>query len=250
MNRLPLAHRALLLCALSGLVTLVATSCTIKRLGPGEYQVTPAWDDDPSIGGHYYVTEIDGRCYLTNGTWCIPCGGGQLVKCSDILRSGPGPNQGGLQVGLGNAATPEDGAEWTDSEGTPSNDGADDLETTLGSQFYELTGGLDGESFAIVNGLAFWEPGDVVDLPLFVNYFDSDEGILDVSFIWRTNWAQPSVDLPFGVQLEVFLDGNFEDENPETMMFRISGPTAGVEEAVSGMGTDLQITLPNGWTYP
>lgn len=171
------------------------------------------------------------------------------MKCSDILRSGPRSDQGGLQVGLGNGAAP-DGLEGNAPEGSPSDDGADDLETTLGYQFYELTSGLDGETFAIVSGLAFWEPGDVVHLPLFVNYFDSDEDILDVSFLWRTNWAHPPADLPSGVQLEVFIDGNFEDENPETMMYRISGPTAGVEEAVSGMGTGLQITLPNGWTYP
>lgn len=259
MRSISIRHCGLLFGCLCAISIFLLMSCTFRKV-PGGFEVFPGVGDDPSTGGFYQEVEINGQCYLSNGTWCIPCGGGGRFKCEEILRH-PTPKDDDdddqddeleLGLGFGDAGEAQDGV---DGGSLPATDmGEASIVATpplnLAGLFYNLTNGLDGESFAIVNGLLGWQPGEIVALPLIVNIFSDDEDILDVSFIWRTNWKQPQEDLPPDIELWVFIDGDFEDENPETMLIKLAGPIAAVEQVLSQMGTDPVVYLANGWSYP
>jgi hypothetical protein len=225
------------------LTALIVVGCEITPTPNGGYRVVPALGEHPSIGGFYRKTSINGRCYLTNGIWCVSCDGGERVRCSDILRHTKPSVRDGNDVDFEVKPVQQHSQDLSHGGGR-----ALDV-MTLAERFYDLTGGLDGETFAIINGLIFWEPGDVVGLPLKVNRFSGDaaDAMLDVAFIWRTNWKQPREDLPPGVEVLVFIDGDFEDESPETMMIKIAGPVAAVAEVLGELGTDLEVWLENGW---
>ena len=159
MTRIPVGRSGIVVVVLSVLTVLLVAGCEVNPTPNGGFRVVPSLGEDPSIGGVYHKTWINGQCYLTNGIWCIACNGGERVRCSDILKH--------TRVAIGD----EDDVDFEvkpfqqDSQELTSG-GPALCEMTLAERFYELTGGLDGETFAIVNGLKIDEQGGIVPLEL------------------------------------------------------------------------------------
>ena len=198
--------------------TIVIWGCQVTRV-PGGFQVIPAPDEDPTLGGHYVETDINGRCYLSNGTWCIPCRGGVAMRCSDVI----------IITSQHDERSEQD-------------------QRALERRFYQLTSGNSGESFSAKSGIADWHSGLTVNLPLLVDEYDDSDDYLDVTFLWRSDWKQGWADVPAGVQVQIYVEGNFEDALPDMMAVRVSGDASLIQTFLSGFGTNVRVRLENGWS--
>jgi hypothetical protein len=187
----------------------------------------------------------------------MPCGGGELRPCSEILTAPV------FEVSPFN--------RFYDSVSDPAGDATDDGAGGLTSyefQFLEMTGGLDGETYQIVSGWNLWEEGDEVEGPYTVNLY-TDEGLvghdgvfhqewLDVSFLWRADWAVPvdAADAAPVVWLGAYINGDLDDDDPADMMLlRVMGPLEDVQAVLEHLvepGTEGEIDLPDGstWIWP
>ena len=212
-------------CLVAALAVLVV-GCEITRT-PGGIRIVPAPGEDPGIGGYWREITINGKCYYSNGHYCIPCGGGKMRPCSDYIDiTEPDPNP---EVFEANVAF------------------------NLSAQFFQLTGGLTGEEYLLQSGLLFWLEGEEVILPIEVNYFtDEGSGYADVSFLWKSDWTLP--ELPAnGVEVSAFVDGNFDDEEPDLMLIRAEGPAQLVYdllEPLHELGTLFEVVLDDGTVWP
>ncbi len=233
--------------ALVGLIAL--GSCTITPEGIGGFRVEPSWWEPQDIGGYWGETQINGNCYLSNGTWCIPCGGGVRVRCSDIIIQNPQkPRDDALIGAVAQLAHHE--IELEDFLLV-----LDDLaDLDLEQEFFNLTGGLSGPEFLVENGWHDLQPGDTLEnIPAMLNYFTNDNGhdVVDQLFLWSTAWKQPAE--ADGVEIQVYLNGDLGDDDPmDLQLIRVRGTQAGVAEALAPLpaeGSEVVMTLEGGQTF-
>ncbi|MHC4427738.1 MAG: hypothetical protein ACYS0D_03935, partial [Planctomycetota bacterium] len=105
-----------------------------------------------------------------------------------------------------------------------------------------------------------------VEGPYTVNLY-TDEGLvdpdgvfhqewLDVSFLWRADWALPADAIAPAVGRGAYVNGDLDDDDPADMMLiRVTGPLEDVQTVLEHFvepGTEGEIDLPNGstWTWP
>lgn len=194
--------------------------------GTGGFRVVPE-PLRPELGRFFTRTIIRGRCYLTDGIYCLPCDGGPPMDCAQLLL---------LDLGPSTLVTPLDR-----NVGPPAPPPQTDTPPRSPTRFAQLTGGLDGPAWATIAGLAEWEPGDAVELPFHAT-LDADADMLEVSFLWWSAWERPvGGDLPAGVQAHFYASGDFTDEEPDLMLITLSGPASDVKKAMSILG-DPEIT--------
>jgi hypothetical protein len=239
-------------------IAMVIAGCTISA-NPltGEVFVTPAFGEDPSMGGRYRKTTINGRCYRSNGVWCLPCDqDGELQRCADILQDSA-PNSERLASLVSSFADGRiDQGEFIDAMFAVDEEAAHEEGPgiDLPAEFLVLTGGLTGPEFLAVSG---WPTGvgvsESINTRARVHHFTDENGedAVDFTFLWRADWPQPD-DIP-GVTLWMWMTGNLADDDPRDLqVFRVAGPEAGVTAALDVMraeGTPVQVLLENGATF-
>lgn len=249
------------LVSLTGLAVAVATlsACSITRKPDGTIEVRES--QNPGQDGIYTKVNIGGRCYLSNGIWCIPCGGGKALTCEEVRRVlgdppwtepvSPTPT---TPVNPGTPTTKPTGAEQQSVMSLEfSDDGLEDamvVTTSLrGTKALEpsetmlwsvnaLTKGLSAEETAIALDLDGWQPGVPHKTVFSVNSFDSEAQTVDFTYItaWGANAPMPGT-YANGVTVEYYLlGGDLTDANRDAVAIRIAGPWDAVAEAAAGVG--------------
>ncbi len=208
-------HAGAFIAGLGATCFLLIASCS----GTGGFRVVPE-PLRPEIGRYFTRTNIRGHCFLTDGTYCLPCNGGPPMNCAELLLLDVGP------LYYVEPMEPNTGPPPPRLDPPP----------MAPETFALLTGGLDGPDWAKAAGLLEWVHGESVELP-FRATLDEDADMLDISFLWWSDWDRPTPgELPPGVQADFYAAGDFTDVEPDMMLIRLFGPTADVNKAMSFTG--------------
>lgn len=238
-------NRSFRFVALAGLAGTILTlsACTITRKPDGTVVITES--TTPSQDGTYSQVNIGGKCYMSNGTWCIPCGGGRALPCEEVRRVlGETPWQpqnmsaGGGASWASTMSSGFGGGEIIGPPIDPDTTAIDPTETMLWS-VGALANGLNATELAESLGLDQWQP-NIPHTTLFsVNTLDSAAETVDFTYI--TAWGAsmpPAGTYNNGVVVEYYhLGGDLTDNVRDAVAVRIAGPWEGAFQAASGIGS-------------
>lgn len=246
-------NRVLRTAALSGLALTVLTisACTITRKPDGTIEVRES--TTPSQDGYYNQINIGGKCYLSNGTWCIPCGGGRAELCETVRRVlGETPWQPQNQLAFGGsnsmANSTNGGGEMEGPPPDPDTTEIDPSPTMLWS-IGALSNGLNGVELAEALGLDQWQPNVPHATVFSVNALDSVAETIDFTYITAWGASMPAAGTyANGVVVEYFhFGGDLTDNQRDAVAVRIAGPWDAAFQAASSIGSGQgQITTEYG----
>ncbi|MBL8885195.1 MAG: hypothetical protein JNK16_00930 [Phycisphaerales bacterium] len=231
----------------AGLATAIAslTACTVTRKPDGTIEVRES--TNPATDGVYTRVNIGGRCYLSNGNYCIPCGGGKALPCEDVRRVlGDTPwTEPQAMAGTGLAALQnmlnigDGGGESNPPHGEPPDLSELAPSATMLWSVNALTNGLNAAEVSESLGLDDWQPGALHSTVFSVNSFDSDAETVDFTYItaWGASAPSPGT-YSNGVTVEYyFLGGDLTDNIRDAVAIRVSGPWDAVADAAVNIGS-------------
>lgn len=237
--------KVLVISALAGTILSLA-SCSITRKPDGTIEVRES--TNPTQNGTYNRVDIGGKCYLSNGTWCIPCNGGKVLSCEEIRRvigdrpwTQPSTIPGATKPDTGTPpAQPRGGVTPSSAEYFAAygyNIRAENIlapsETMLWSA-KALSNGLTGDNLSFALGLNDWQP-DVSHGTVFsLNSYDSVTQTVDITYIttYGANAPLPGTDTN-RVTVEYFhFGGDPNDMTRDAIGIRIAGPIEAVATVV------------------
>lgn len=226
----------------SALIALtILSACTVTRKPDGTWTVTEA--ANPAYDGNYSKVNIGGRCYLSNGTVCIPCDGGKPLPCEEVRRvlgETPWTEQrfGSMGSWSQNSGLGDGGGEMELPPEEPTYPSVLEPSETMLWSVGALSGGLTADELSESLGLDTWQPGIAHTTVFSVNSFDSNSGIVDFTYItaWGASAPAPG-QYSNGVTVEYyFLGGDLTDNVRDAVAIRLAGPFEAVANAAMGIG--------------
>lgn len=162
-------------------------------------------------GEYLRRTEIDGKCYLTDreGELCIPCDGGVVVKCSDIIAS--------TQRLLAPNYLEERAIELAEQRGVD----VADLTLALG-----LPEGDSTEYRAPV---------------LELIGLDATARTADVVIVTRASWVDLLAKLPEGLEAQQYVFSDVTNPDTDGMLIRLSGKWSAIFQAADAIGVENSV---------
>jgi hypothetical protein len=222
--------------ALSGLASTLLTlaACQVIRRPDGTIEVRESVQ--PTQDGIYNRIEIGGKCYLSNGIWCIPCEGGKALNCDEVRRVlGDKPWQGGTSSKKGKAVLTSSREHLEYYGYNIYGDSSIEPSETMMWSVEALTGGMAADEVASKFALSRWKSNAEHSSVFSLNSFDSGAETIDITYLsaWGANAPIPGT-YSNGVHVEYYhLGGDPNDGRADAVAVRISGPIEAVATVIS-----------------